>query len=93
MTEVDEFLAHHGVKGMRWGKRKSGGSTSGHDSSSSGGSSKSGDSKKVSNGKSAAKNILAAVGTAAVASVVIKGATNLALNRMFNETYSIKNFN
>lgn len=22
MSEVDDFLAHHGVKGMRWGKRK-----------------------------------------------------------------------
>lgn len=35
--EVEEFLAHHGVKGMKWGKRKSSGSSS--ESSSEGGSS------------------------------------------------------
>lgn len=29
MDEVDEFLAHYGVKGMKWGVRKSSGDSSG----------------------------------------------------------------
>lgn len=27
MTDVEDFLAHHGVKGMRWGRRKGGSSS------------------------------------------------------------------
>lgn len=44
MSDVDDFLTHHGVKGMRWGRRKSdsgsGGSGGSGDSGGSGGSTK-----------------------------------------------------
>lgn len=48
MTDVDEFLAHYGVKGMKWGVRKDRSSGSGGSSGASSGSSgKSGASGKV----------------------------------------------
>lgn len=87
--EVEDFLAHFGVKGMKWGKRKSGGSDSSKAADSASSAKK--EAPKT-NGKSVIDGVLKGVGALAVSAVVVNAAANLTFNRMFNEEWSLKKF-